>query len=97
MPGIAGSLLLAASRAIGETMIVVMAAGLAANLTANPLDAVTTNHRANRGSADGRPRIRFGEDSVGVCAWGCCCLLATLILKLFQPAGGEKNIGKQYD
>jgi phosphate transport system permease protein len=42
LPGIAGSLLLAASRAIGETMIVVMAAGLAANLTANPLEAVTT-------------------------------------------------------
>jgi phosphate transport system permease protein len=30
------------SRAIGETMIVVMAAGLAARLTANPLDTVTT-------------------------------------------------------
>lgn len=42
LPGIAGSLLLATSRAIGETMIVVMAAGLAANLTLNPLDAVTT-------------------------------------------------------
>ncbi|MDB4221736.1 phosphate ABC transporter permease subunit PstC [Amylibacter sp.] len=42
IPGISGSLLLAASRAIGETMIVVMAAGLAANLTANPLEAVTT-------------------------------------------------------
>ena len=42
LPGIAGSLLLAASTAIGETMIVVMAAGLAANLTANPLEAVTT-------------------------------------------------------
>ncbi len=42
IPGIAGSLLLAASRAIGETMIVVMAAGLAANLTANPFEAVTT-------------------------------------------------------
>lgn len=42
LPGIAGGLLLAASRAIGETMIVVMAAGLAANLTANPLEAVTT-------------------------------------------------------
>lgn len=41
-PGIAGSLLLATSRAIGETMIVVMAAGMAANLTANPLQAVTT-------------------------------------------------------
>ena len=42
IPGIAASLLLATSRAIGETMIVVMAAGLAANLTANPLAAVTT-------------------------------------------------------
>jgi phosphate transport system permease protein len=41
-PGIVGSLLLAVSRAIGETMIVVMAAGLAANLTANPFQAVTT-------------------------------------------------------
>ncbi len=42
LPGIVGSILLAVSRAIGETMIVVMAAGLAANLTANPLDSVTT-------------------------------------------------------
>ena len=42
MPGIVGSILLAVSRAIGETMIVVMAAGLAANLTLNPLQAVTT-------------------------------------------------------
>lgn len=42
LPGIMGSILLAASRAIGETMIVVMAAGLAANLTLNPLDTVTT-------------------------------------------------------
>ena len=42
LPGIVGGILLAASRAIGETMIVVMAAGLSANLTANPLEAVTT-------------------------------------------------------
>ncbi len=42
LPGIVGGFLLAVSRAIGETMIVVMAAGLAANLTANPLDSVTT-------------------------------------------------------
>jgi phosphate transport system permease protein len=42
VPGIAGSLLLATSSAIGETMIVVMAAGLAANLTLNPFEAVTT-------------------------------------------------------
>jgi phosphate transport system permease protein len=42
LPGIAGGILLATSRAVGETMIVVMAAGLAANLTFNPLEAVTT-------------------------------------------------------
>ena len=42
LPGIVGSVLLAASRAIGETMIVVMAAGLSANLTANPFASVTT-------------------------------------------------------
>ena len=42
LPGIVGGVLLAVSRAIGETMIVVMAAGLTAKLTANPLDAVTT-------------------------------------------------------
>lgn len=42
LPGIAGALLLAVSRAIGETMIVTMAAGLAAKLTLNPLETVTT-------------------------------------------------------
>jgi phosphate transport system permease protein len=42
LPGIVGGILLAVSRAIGETMIVVMAAGLSANLTFNPLNAVTT-------------------------------------------------------
>jgi len=42
LPGIVGAFLLAVSRAVGETMIVVMAAGLAANLTANPFAAVTT-------------------------------------------------------
>ncbi len=42
LPGIIGAMLLAISRAVGETMIVVMAAGAAANLTANPFEAVTT-------------------------------------------------------
>jgi phosphate transport system permease protein len=42
LPGIVSAFMLAISRAIGETMIVVMAAGLAANLTFNPLEAVTT-------------------------------------------------------
>lgn len=42
LPGIAGAILLAISRAIGETMIVTMAAGLSAKLTFNPFDSVTT-------------------------------------------------------
>ena len=42
LPGIVGAFLLAISRAIGETMIVVVAAGTAANLTANPFENVTT-------------------------------------------------------
>jgi phosphate transport system permease protein len=42
LPGIVGGVLLAVSRAIGETMIVVMAAGLAAKMTINPLETVTT-------------------------------------------------------
>ncbi len=41
-PNIISAVLLAFSRAIGETMIVVMAAGLVAKLTFNPLDSVTT-------------------------------------------------------
>lgn len=42
LPGVVGGVLLAVSRAIGETMIVVMAAGYTANLTANPFDSITT-------------------------------------------------------
>ena len=42
LPGIIGSILLAVSRAVGETMIVVMAAGVAANLSGNPFEPMTT-------------------------------------------------------
>ncbi len=42
LPGIMGGILLAVSRAIGETMIVVMAAGIIAYLTFNPFEPVTT-------------------------------------------------------
>ena len=42
LPGIVGSVLLAASRAIGETMIVVLGAGAAARLDLNPFEAMTT-------------------------------------------------------
>ncbi len=42
LPGIVSATLLAVSRAVGETMIVVMAAGLRPNLTWNPLEGMTT-------------------------------------------------------
>lgn len=42
LPGIVGAILLAASRAIGETMIVVLGAGAIARISANPFEAMTT-------------------------------------------------------
>jgi phosphate transport system permease protein len=42
LPGVVGAILLAASRAIGETMIVVMGAGAAARMDLNPFQAMTT-------------------------------------------------------
>ncbi|MGH1377309.1 MAG: phosphate ABC transporter permease subunit PstC [Alphaproteobacteria bacterium] len=42
LPGIVSALLLGVSRGVGETMVVVMAAGMAAKLTVNPLESVTT-------------------------------------------------------
>jgi phosphate transport system permease protein len=42
LPGIVAGVMLAVSRAIGETMIVVMAAGATARLSADPLQSMTT-------------------------------------------------------
>ena len=42
LPGIVGAILLAASRAIGETMIVVMGAGAIAKFSLSPFDSMTT-------------------------------------------------------
>ena len=66
LPGIAGACLLAVSRAVGETMIVVMAAGLAANLTANPFQARDDGDGADRDAPDRRPGVRQRQDALGV-------------------------------
>ncbi|MFV0475336.1 MAG: phosphate ABC transporter permease subunit PstC [Pikeienuella sp.] len=42
LPGIVGAVMLAASRAIGETMIVVLAAGVATRISLNPFQEMTT-------------------------------------------------------
>ena len=67
LPGIMAALLLAMSRAIGETMIVTMAAGLAGqDLTAQ--SARHRHHRdgADRHPADRRPGVRQSQDPVGL-------------------------------
>ena len=66
LPGIIGGFLLAVSRAIGETMIVVMAAGLAANLTANPARRGHDGDGADRHAADGRSGVRQRQDALGL-------------------------------
>ncbi len=66
LPGIVGGVLLAVSRAIGETMIVVMAAGLAAQPDRQSAGGGHHRHRADRHAADRRPGIRQPEDAGGL-------------------------------
>ena len=66
LPGIVSAMMLAISRAVGETMIVVMAAGLAGNLTFNPLDAVTTITVQIKTLAGRRSGVRQRQDAFGV-------------------------------
>ena len=42
LPGIVGAVLLATSRAVGETMIVVLGAGAAAKISGNPFEGMAT-------------------------------------------------------
>ena len=95
IPGIAGSLLLAASRAIGETMIVVMAAGLAANLTANPLDAVTTITAQIVALLTGDQEFDSAK-TLSAFALGLILFLATLLLNYFSLRI-VKKYREQYD
>ena len=66
LPGIVSAFMLGISRAVGETMIVVMAAGLAANLTLNPLAAVTTFTVQIKTILVGDQEFEFGQDPVGL-------------------------------
>lgn len=95
IPGIAGSLLLAASRAIGETMIVVMAAGLAANLTANPLDAVTTITAQIVALLTGDQEFDSAK-TLSAFALGLLLFIATLLLN-YLSLRVVKKYREQYD
>ena len=93
--GIVSAMMLAVSRAIGETMIVVMAAGLAGKLTFNPLDAVTTITVQIKTLAGWRPGVRQRQNAVGVCAW-LVLFFFTLILNTIALQDRQKY-REQYD
>ncbi|HYC05346.1 MAG TPA: phosphate ABC transporter permease subunit PstC [Azospirillaceae bacterium] len=81
LPGIMGAMLLAVSRAIGETMIVVMAAGLQANLTADPLDSVTTVTVQIKSILVGDQEFDSAK-TLSVFALGLVLFLVTLVLNV---------------
>ncbi|MBC8270326.1 MAG: phosphate ABC transporter permease subunit PstC, partial [Rhodospirillaceae bacterium] len=88
-PGIVSAMLLATSRAIGETMIVVMAAGLAAKLTAKPLPAGTPVTGQNgtlhsRGPGICKPKT---PARLSLCP---ASFLGRVLVHLLALRGGEK-------
>ena len=82
LPGIMGGFLLSLSRAIGETMIVVMAAGLAANLTANPFESVTTVTTQIVALLTGDQEFDSAK-TLSAFALGLVLFLATLALNIY--------------
>jgi len=95
LPGIISSFLLAVSRAIGETMIVVMAAGLAANLTANPLEAVTTVTVQIVTLLTGDQEFDSAK-TLAAFALGLALFVVTLMINLFAQRI-VKNYREQYE
>ncbi len=82
LPGIMGAVLMAASRAIGETMIVVMGAGAAAKLDLNPFEAMTTMTVKIVGQLTGDTDFAAPETLVAF-ALGMTLFVITLGLNIF--------------
>ncbi len=95
LPGIVSAFMLAISRAIGETMIVVMAAGLAANLTFNPLEAVTTVTVQIVTLLVGDQEFDSAK-TLAVFALGLVLFIVTLILNIIA-LGFIKKYKEQYE
>ena len=94
-PGLVSAFLLAISRAIGETMIVVMAAGVSANLTANPLDSVTTVTVQIVMLLTGDTEFDSIK-TLSAFALGITLFFATLLLNV-AALGVARKIGERYD
>ena len=83
MPGIISASLLALSRALGETMIVVMAAGLRPNLSWNPLEDMTTVTVTIVNSLVGDFEFNSPE-TLSAFALGLILFVVTLILNMIS-------------
>ncbi|MDX4066313.1 phosphate ABC transporter permease subunit PstC [Aliarcobacter skirrowii] len=83
MPGIISASLLALSRALGETMIVVMAAGLRPNLSWNPLEDMTTVTVTIVNSLVGDFEFNSPE-TLSAFALGLMLFIVTLILNIIS-------------
>lgn len=82
LPGVVGAILMAASRAIGETMVVVMGAGAAAKLDLNPFEAMTTMTVKIVGQLTGDTDFASPETLVAF-ALGMTLFVITLCLNVF--------------
>lgn len=82
MPGISGALLLTVSRAIGETVIVVLAAGIAAQITLNPLEPMTTVTVQIVNQLIGTPAFSSPQTLVAF-ALGLMLFIITLVLNIY--------------
>ncbi len=83
LPGIISAFLLGVSRALGETMIVVMAAGLRPNLTWNPLEGMTTVTVRIVDALTGDLAFDSAE-TLSAFALGLALLVVTLVLNLIS-------------
>jgi len=95
LPGLIGAFLLGISRAIGETMIVVMAAGVSANLTANPLESVTTDTVQIVMLLTG-DTVFDSPKTLSAFALGITLFVATLMLNI-GALTAARRLGEKYD
>ena len=95
LPGLVGAFLLGISRAIGETMIVVMAAGVSANLTANPLESVTTVTVQIVMLLTG-DTVFDSPKTLSAFALGITLFVATLLLNI-AALTASRRLGEKYD
>jgi phosphate transport system permease protein len=95
LPGIVGGVLLAVSRAIGETMIVVMAASGVATLTANPFASTTTVTRQIVDLLTGEA-VFDSPKTLAAFALGLTLFVVTLLLNIVA-LGVVKRYREAYD